>query len=92
MKRQEVYFQLVSSTATIGNAISKDPERVKAETQFWQLFWGACPMDGDSRVSAAADDFSVVLYERPDDGVGLRNASMNLARACRKSLGFLEYK
>ena len=48
-------------------------------------------MVADEQVAAAADAFSVALDEHPDDGVLLRNTSMSLARACRKSLGFIEH-
>ena len=54
---------------------------------FWDLFWGALPMVATQDVAIAADAFSVVLAEQKENDVGLRNASMDLARACRKSLG-----
>ena len=91
-KRQEVYFQLVTATSMIGNKEDRNhPFRQEAESQFWQLFWGAVPMVDDDEVAKAIDAFSVALGDKPNDGVGLRNSSMNLARACRKSLGFIEY-
>jgi hypothetical protein len=90
-KRQEIYFQLVSSTSTIGTMDKFEQSWQEAETQFWWLFWGALPMVADEQVAAAADAFSVALDEHPDDGVLLRNTSMSLARACRKSLGFIEH-
>ena len=91
-KRQEVYFQLVSATSLIGNKGRTNPLRQDAETQFWHLFWGAVPMVADGPVAKAIDEFSVVLDETPDDNILLRNSSMNLAMACRRSLGFIEYR
>jgi hypothetical protein len=88
-KRQEVYFQLVSATSTIGNKDRSNPLRQEAETQFWQLYWGAVPMVADDQVALAVDAFSIALDD-PDNGILLRNTSMNLARACRQSLGFVE--
>jgi hypothetical protein len=91
-KRQEVYFQLVTATSMIGNKEDRNhPLRREADSQFWQLYWGAVPMVEDEEVAKAIDAFSVALDDKPDDGVGLRNASMNLARACRKSLGFISH-
>jgi hypothetical protein len=89
-KRQEVYFQLVSATSTIGNRGSDDPLRKDAENQFWQLYWGAVPMVADDQVGAAVNAFHDAVLDYKDDGVRLRNLSMNLATACRKSLGFVE--
>jgi hypothetical protein len=91
-KQQEVYYDLVSATSTIGNKGPDDPVRHQAIDQFWWLFWGAVPMVADGRVSKAVDDFSLVLDETPNEHLKLRNLSMNLARECRKSLGFVEYK
>lgn len=89
-KRQEVYFELVSATSTIGNKGRDDPLWREADTQFWWLFWGAVPMVADDQVGAAVNSFSEALSDDPDNGIRLRNASMDLAKACRKSLGFLE--
>jgi hypothetical protein len=89
-KRQEVYFQLVSCTATIGNRDRNDPAWKEAEAEFWWLFWGVVPMVADDQVGFAVNAFSEVLADHADDGVLLRNSSMQLARACRKSLGFLD--
>jgi hypothetical protein len=90
-KRQEVYFELISSTSTIANRGSNDVARKKAEAKFWWLFWGAVPMVADDQVAAAVDNFSAAVQEQADDGVALRNSSLRLAQACRKSLGFLDY-
>jgi hypothetical protein len=90
-KRQEVYYQLVSATASIGNRGRDEPQRREAEAQFWWLFWGVVPMVLDDQVAVAVNAFSVALDEDPENGVRLRNASMNLARACRMSLGFIEH-
>jgi hypothetical protein len=90
IKRQEIYFQLVSAASTIGNRVRDEQIRVDAEVQFWWLFWGSLPMMADEPVGAAANAFSIALDEHGDDGILLRNESMNLTRACRKSLGFVE--
>ena len=37
-KRQEVYYELVSATATIGNKDKDDKLRQDAEAAFWQLY------------------------------------------------------
>jgi hypothetical protein len=112
-KRQEVYYQLVSHTATIGTRDGdiRDHLREVAEEQFWLLYWGVVPMVADDQVGKAVDAFSDALQEfydfrevyeainnqDPDKKkekekkfVNLRNKSMDLARACRKSLGFIE--
>jgi hypothetical protein len=93
LKSQDVYFRLVSVTATIGNVGVKSKERRDAELQFWQLYWGDVPLVADDQVAMAIDAFSDALYlpeglNENDRGVVIRNASMNLARACRASLGF----
>jgi hypothetical protein len=48
-------------------------------------------MVADDQVALAVDAFSVALDD-PDNGVFLRNRSMDLARACRQSLGFVDTK
>jgi hypothetical protein len=88
-KQQEVYFDLLSTTALISNRITepdKDPIRAQAMEHFWILFWGVLPVVANQAVAHAADDFSVAL-DNPMDFVPLRNASMDLARACRGALG-----
>jgi hypothetical protein len=90
-KRQEVYFELVSATSTIGNRDKSEESRKEAERQFWWLFWGVLPMVADEQVGSAVNAFSVALDEHRDDGILLRNTSMDLATACRKSLGFIEH-
>ena len=88
-KQQQVYFDLLDTTSLISNLITdanNDPRRKKAIQHFWVLFWGALPLVADEQVSIAADKFSVALDD-PMDFVPLRNASMDLARACRKALG-----
>ena len=92
-KQQEIYFDLLSTTALLANRNNiEDPDRVEAEKHFWVLFWGAIPMVADEGVSAALDRFAETLdkLEKPGDpqkGIAMRNASMDLARACRRSLG-----
>ena len=88
-KQQEVYFDLLSTTSLIANRITlpnEDLERAKAIEHFWVLFWGALPVVANKDVAVAADAFSVALDE-PMNFVPLRNASMDLARACRSALG-----
>jgi hypothetical protein len=92
-KRQDVYFRLVSATAIVGNVSPKSPERREAESQFWRLYWGDVPLVADEQVARAIDAFSNALYpanvlSADNHGIVIRNASMNLARACRASLGF----
>jgi hypothetical protein len=85
-KQQEIYFDLVSTTSLISNGNSDDLDHAKAREHFWILFWGALPMVATKEVAVAADAFSVALEDLTND-VALRNASMDLARACRRSLG-----
>lgn len=92
-KRQEVYYRLVSTTATISNGDPDDPKRDVACARFWRLYWGAVPLVADQQVSAAVDQFmNEMASSEPITGeqrdINLRNSSMNLARACRNSLGF----
>jgi hypothetical protein len=86
-KQQEIYFDLLLATSTIANRPPDNPKREEASMHFWDLFWGALPMVATQEVAIAADAFSVVLTEQKYNDVGLRNASMDLARACRLSLG-----
>lgn len=86
VKQQEIYFDLLSTTALISTRDPKEPVRENAEAHFWVLFWGAVPMVANQDVAACVDAFSEAL-DTPEDGVKLRNASMDLARACRRSLG-----
>jgi hypothetical protein len=88
-KQQEVYFDLLSTTSLIANRITEpkaDRERAKAIEHFWVLFWGPLPVVADRNVAVAADTFSDAL-KSPMNFVPLRNASMDLARACRAALG-----
>jgi|ERR1017187_2090366 hypothetical protein len=85
-KQQEVYFDLLSTTALISTRERNDPDRELAEAHFWVLFWGAVPMVANQEVAKAVDVFSEAL-EVSNDDVRRRNASMDLARACRRSLG-----
>lgn len=98
-KRQDIYFQLVSETAWIGTKDANDPRREEAISLFWWIYWGPLPMVADDQVAAAADKFSEILhwdYVMPagvtDKHLLLRNASMDLARSCRTSLGFIPYQ
>jgi hypothetical protein len=88
-KQQEIYFDLLATTSLIANRTTEphlDPERAKAMEHFWVLFWGALPVVANREVAAAADAFSVAL-DNPMNFIPLRNASMDLARACRAALG-----
>jgi hypothetical protein len=98
-KRQDIYFQLVSETAWIGTKDANDPRREEAISLFWWIYWGPLPMVADAQVALAADRFSEILdwgYKmsegETDKHLLLRNASMDLARACRASLGFIPYQ
>ncbi len=87
-KQQEVFFDLLGTTSRIANSADpyNDPLRKEVIQHFWVLFWGCLPLVADKDVAIAADAFSVAL-EKPMDMAPLRNASMDLARACRKALG-----
>jgi hypothetical protein len=47
-------------------------------------------MVADDQVGAAVNAFHNAILDYRADGVLLRNSSMNLARACRISLGFID--
>lgn len=88
-KQQEIYFDLLDTTSLIANKITNpniDVIRQAAIQHFWVLFWGPLPVVANKDVSIAADRFSVAL-DNPMEFVPLRNASMDLARACRSALG-----
>ncbi len=88
-KQQQVYFDLLDTTSLIANLITEpdnDLRRREAIQHFWVLFWGSLPVVADKDVAIAADAFSLAL-DKPMDFVPLRNASMDLARTCRKALG-----
>lgn len=92
-KQQEVYFDLLLTTSFIATREPENeeerkslPERDAAIRHFWVLFWGPLPVSADQDVAKAADVFSEAL-DNQDDFVPLRNASMDLARACRRALG-----
>ncbi|NKL40055.1 hypothetical protein GFL57_03335 [Rhizobium leguminosarum bv. viciae] len=89
-KRQEVYYDLVSTTSRIANRGKDDPIRKTAEENFWWLFWGGVPMVADLEVGGAVNRFENVLSFHPHDGEQLRNGSMDIAKACRNSLGFVD--
>jgi hypothetical protein len=86
--RGSVYSKLVQATATIGNYAPDSKPRREAEKSFWVLFWGEVPMIVDEDVAAIVDKFHYAIIDKKNDVVLLRNLSMDLARACRKSLGF----
>src|ERR1700731_1570362 len=92
-KQQEIYFDLLATTSFIATREPENdeekkgmPERDAAIRHFWVLFWGALPMVANQEVAIAADTFSVAL-DNENDFIPLRNASMDLARACRQALG-----
>jgi hypothetical protein len=92
-KQQEVYFDLLATTSFIATREPENdeekkgiPKREAAIRHFWVLFWGTLPVVANQDVAIAADAFSVAL-DHEDDFVPLRNASMDLARACRRALG-----
>ena len=84
-KQQEVYFDLVNTTAFLSNWADSDQWQANLK-HFWILFWGPVPMVANQEVSKRVDDFADTLTDQPNF-VDMRNASMNLARACRISLG-----
>ena len=86
-KRQEVYYQLLGTTAALSNKGLDDPSRAKDALDFWILYWGAVPLVADKEVGTLVDQFAILLY-KSDIETQLRNLSMDLARACRRSLGF----
>lgn len=91
-KRQEVYFELIACTSIISNYRGEEKERREAEDKFWIIYWSTLPLISDEQVSIATDYFEDALCDKKLRGeqkfIALRNASMNLARACRKSLGY----
>jgi hypothetical protein len=88
-KRQEVFDDLLRQTSRIGNTRHGTPERQAAVDDFWFNYWGPLPLVADSAVGAAADAFAEAL-DRPAEEVPLRNRSMDLAHACRKTLAFVD--
>jgi hypothetical protein len=88
LKQQAIYFELLETTAFLSNRYQNDPEWDTYWKKFWILFWGAVPVVEDEEVARELDAFAEQLdYLGSGDGIPLRNASMNLARACRHSLG-----
>ena len=77
---------MLETTAFISNQ-QNTPGWDKAVDHFWILFWGSVPVVADEQVSKAVDRFADAL-DTPNiyEGIPLRNASMELARACRRSL------
>lgn len=88
-KQQQVYGDLLAATGAVSTIEDyEDPASVAAERQFWTVFWGSLPMVTDERVAVEADRFAALLAPRSEDWIALRNAGMDLSRACRASLGF----
>ena len=97
--RGTIYSKLIHATATLGNYPRDSNEWRAAEKSFWVLFWGELPLIEDDAVAAMVDKFeSAMRYEEMDSQeeqdnlILLRNLSMDLARTCRKSLGFDDLK
>jgi hypothetical protein len=95
-KRQEVYFDLLAvsasiatkaQSASIATKMQDDEHRKDAEDKFWQLYWGAFPVVADDKVSMAAWKSAEVLKDKSSNAARLQDASMDLALACRTSLG-----
>ena len=82
------YSKLIQATATISNLPLGSKARRNAEESFWVLYWGEVPLVADTTVGAILDKFADAILDRKEDGVLHRNLSMDLARACRSSLGF----
>ena len=87
LKRQEVYYELVTVTSRLANKSRDDKSRKPDEDEFWQLYWGPVPLVADLIVGQAVNRFSKLVDER-QAGPPLLNASMALALACRDSLEF----
>jgi hypothetical protein len=86
-KQQDVYFRLINATSMIGNEVIGTADRVSAEKAFWRIYWGEIVMVEDPNVAVSVDAFSDALWDVPGNSVRLLNLSMNVARACRDSLG-----
>lgn len=88
-RRQAVYVDLVETTAAIGTLENyAEPASILAERRFWAVYWGSLPLVTDEAVSRLVDEFSELLADHSQEWVRLRNLSMNIARACRASMGF----
>jgi hypothetical protein len=83
-----IYAKFIQATATIANSPAGSKARRNAEASFWVLYWGEAPLVADTIVGAILDKFADAILDRKGDGVLHRNLSMDLARACRSSLGF----
>src|SRR4051794_8683402 len=97
--RGAVYSKLIQTTAILGNYPRDSNEWRAAEKSFWLLFWSDLPLIEDDAVAALVNEFHLALnyekmepQEEQNNAMLLRNLSMNLARACRKSLGFDDLK
>ena len=86
-KQQEVYFKLLDTTSTVANETVGTDDRRAAEKRFWRLYCGEIIMVEDGAVAKAVDLFSDALWEEPNNSVKMLNMSMDIARACRDSLG-----
>ena len=87
IKQQEIYFNLIEITSDVSNGEVGTPGRAHAESAFWRMFWGPLIMVEDRNVAVAADAFSLALHDDPTNGALLLNKSMDVAHACRASLG-----
>lgn len=88
-RRQSVYVELVQTTAVLGTIEDcNDPAAIDAARRFWAVYWGTLPLVTDEAVSLLVDKFSELIADESTDWVGRRNLSMNIARACRASMGF----
>jgi hypothetical protein len=86
-RQQEVYIDLVQTTAILGNNYTNTPRWQKAYKHFWELYWGEITMFADKEVGVALDAFTDTIYQIDNiEGVAVRNASMDLGRLCRDSL------
>ena len=84
-RQQEIFLELVNTTAIISTRYGKD-DWEPAFQRFWTMYWGVIPIVADEEVSIAVDHFADTLDDLKNE-IAIRNASMNLARACRQSLG-----
>ncbi|GJE83865.1 hypothetical protein [Methylorubrum thiocyanatum] len=88
-RRQSVYVELVQTTAVLGTIENRDdPAAIEAARRFWAVFWGMLPLVTDEAVSRLVDEFSELVADWNTDWIRRRNLSMDIARACRASMGF----
>ena len=77
------------TTAVLGTIENRDDaDAIAAARRFWAVYWGTLPLVTDEAVSRLVDEFSELVADESKDWVRRRNLSMDIARACRASMGF----